>query len=391
MPFQAGFAPQLPTGHRAPRCPAARWRSAGCAARAAWARYFAPINRQNVELKLNIKPQINESDYIRMVINEQTEEIASTDPVLGPTTAKRTAKTTVVAKDQETVVIGGIMQERTIESVAQGPDPRRHPAPRPPLPRDQPRSKMKTNLLLFLTPYIIRDPRDFRRIFERKMKERQQFVEQFYGQVPGYDVPIDFTRKPGPLAQMNQLVMREELQGGERRPGLPGEQVFRPGRRARRGCRCRPASPAPARSTPIEPRPPRRAPSRPVPEHAGTAARSARRGRRHAAGLGSRAASRPLPRRRPRPRRRVNQRAPPAAPRTVRATAVQPGETASAKPMRESTDIRPPQATAAASLVGRPLGEILRALAGLTEDDARGGARASRPRRAGAWARSWSA
>ena len=43
---------------------------------------------------------------------------------------------------------------------------------------------MKTNLLLFLTPYIIRDQSDFRRIFERKMKERQQFVEQFYGRSP---------------------------------------------------------------------------------------------------------------------------------------------------------------------------------------------------------------
>jgi len=35
--------------------------------------------------------------------------------------------------------------------------------------------------------------------------------------------------------------------------------------------------------------------------------------------------------------------------------------------MRESPDIRPPQASAAASLVGRPLGEVLRALAGLSE------------------------
>ena len=46
------------------------------------------------------------------MIDEQTEEIACVDPVLGPTTSKRTAKTTVVAKDQETVVIGGIIQER---------------------------------------------------------------------------------------------------------------------------------------------------------------------------------------------------------------------------------------------------------------------------------------
>ena len=41
--------------------------------------------------------------------------------MLGPTTSKRSAKTTVVAKDQETVVIGGIMQDRTIESVSKVP------------------------------------------------------------------------------------------------------------------------------------------------------------------------------------------------------------------------------------------------------------------------------
>ena len=74
------------------------------------------IQRQNVELKLKLKPQINEGDYIRMTIDESTEEIASTDPVLGPTTSKRSAKTVIVAKDQETVVIGGLMQDRVIKS-----------------------------------------------------------------------------------------------------------------------------------------------------------------------------------------------------------------------------------------------------------------------------------
>ncbi len=90
---------------------------------------------------------------------------------------------------------------------------------------------MKTNLLLFLTPYIIRDASDFRRIFERKMAERQQFVEEFYGQVPGYDVPIDFGRKPGRWRKMNQLVMREELKVENGGPGFPGEQRLpaRPG------------------------------------------------------------------------------------------------------------------------------------------------------------------
>ena len=59
-------------------------------------------------------------------------------------------------------------------------------------------------------------------------EERQRFVEEFYGQVPGYDVPIDFGRKPGPLAKANQMVMREELKVENGGPGLPGESVIRP-------------------------------------------------------------------------------------------------------------------------------------------------------------------
>ena len=97
VPFQAGFAPAASHRDRHHARPAGSLASAGSLL-GGWARYYAPINRQNVELKLNIKPQINASDYIRMVINESTEEIASTDPVLGPTTSKRTAKTTVVAR-----------------------------------------------------------------------------------------------------------------------------------------------------------------------------------------------------------------------------------------------------------------------------------------------------
>ncbi|MFP2909005.1 type II secretion system secretin GspD, partial [Pyxidicoccus sp. 3LFB2] len=188
---------------------------------------YAPITRQNVELKLTVKPQINESDYIRLVITEQTEEIASTDPVLGPTTARRSAKTTVIAKDQETVVLGGIMQDRTLESVSKVPVLGDIPIIGH-LFRETTRRKTKTNLLLFLTPYIIRGPEDFRIIFERKMKERQQFVEQFYGQVPGYDVAVDFSRKPGPLSRMNQAVMKEQQRAENGGPGMPGERIIGP-------------------------------------------------------------------------------------------------------------------------------------------------------------------
>jgi general secretion pathway protein D len=209
---------------------------------------FAPITRQNVELKLTVKPQINESDFIRLVITEQTEEIASSDPVLGPTTSKRSAKTTVVAKDQETVVIGGIMQDRTIESVSKVPILGDVPLLGH-LFRETTRKKTKTNLLLFLTPYIIRDQSDFRTIFERKMKERQQFVEEFYGQVPGYDVPVDFSRKPGPLSRMNQSFLREQQRVENGGPGTPGERVIKPTGPGGQGA-TRPGTPMPGEQTP---------------------------------------------------------------------------------------------------------------------------------------------
>jgi general secretion pathway protein D len=167
------------------------------------------IQRQNVELKLKLKPQINSGDYVRLTVDESTEEIASTDPILGPTTSKRSAKTVIVAKDQETVVIGGLMQDRVIKSSNKTPVLGDIPLLGW-LFRYDTTTKQKVNLLLFLTPYIIRDASDFRTIFERKMKEREEFVERFYGDSVNYHVPIDYERKSGPLGALTVNLRREQ-------------------------------------------------------------------------------------------------------------------------------------------------------------------------------------
>ncbi len=191
---------------------------------------FAPIQRQNVELRLRIKPQINESDYVRLDVDEQTEEIASTDPVLGPTTSKRTAKTTVVAKDQETVVIGGLIQERTIKGVKKVPVLGSLPLLGW-LFRNETNHKTRTNLLLFLTPYIIRDQGDYRRIFERKMAERAEFVKRFYGEETPYTAAIDYDRKLGPVQRVRRGVQQEMNRYENGGPGGPDQRVIRPQQR----------------------------------------------------------------------------------------------------------------------------------------------------------------
>jgi general secretion pathway protein D len=191
---------------------------------------FAPIQRQNVELRLRIKPQINESDYVRLEVDEQTEEIASVDKTLGPTTSKRTAKTTVVAKDQETVVIGGLIQDRTTKSVQKVPVLGSLPVLGW-LFRNESTVRQKTNLLLFLTPYIIRDQSDYRRIFERKMSERAEFVKRFYGEEAQYTAAVDYDRKPGPLSRVRRGVTEELSKFENGGSGGDNERVIGPGQR----------------------------------------------------------------------------------------------------------------------------------------------------------------
>ncbi|MBC7171772.1 MAG: type II secretion system protein GspD, partial [Polyangiaceae bacterium] len=74
------------------------------------------------------------------------------------------------------------------------------------------RQTRKTNLLLFLTPYIIRDPADLRSIFERKMRERQEFLDRYF--VFGdhdYEPPVDYSRTRGLLAEIiSEIDLLEE-------------------------------------------------------------------------------------------------------------------------------------------------------------------------------------
>jgi general secretion pathway protein D len=190
---------------------------------------YAPIQRQNVELRLRIKPQISASDTVRLEVDEQTEEIASTDPQLGPTTSKRSAKTTVVVKDQETVVLGGLIQERTVKGVSKVPFLGSLPILGW-LFRSEDTTRTKTNLLLFLTPYIIRDQSDYRRIFERKLAERAEFVKRFYGEDKRYQVAIDYERKPGMLTRLRRSVQKEMSRAENGGAGAPDERVIAPAR-----------------------------------------------------------------------------------------------------------------------------------------------------------------
>jgi general secretion pathway protein D len=231
VPFQAGFAPQgiqnlLTTGN------ASNSNATGAAlgsllGAGGTSSLFAPIQRQPVELRLKIKPQINEGGNVRLTIDEQIEEITDRDAQLGPTTSKRSVKTQITARDQSTIVIGGIIQDRTVRSIRKVPFLGSLPLLGW-LFRDTTTTKSKTNLLVFLTPYIIRDESDYRRIYEKKKKEQEDFITQFYGRQPAYAVDVDFSRKAGPFQHLRRGVDEETRKLENGGAGAPGEGVVSP-------------------------------------------------------------------------------------------------------------------------------------------------------------------
>ena len=210
VPFQSAFQPSVAT--------------TTATTATSLASLYAPIQRQNVELRLKLRPQITDGGKVRLEVDEQTEEIASVDKTLGPTTSKRSAKTTVVARDQETIVIGGLMQERITRAVSKVPILGS-------LPvigwffRSESTKKQKTNLLLILTPYIIRDQDDVRHIFERKMAERDEFVRRFSNDGAQQRRSIDYEHKPGALERIRRGADEELAKAENGGQGAAGERI----------------------------------------------------------------------------------------------------------------------------------------------------------------------
>jgi general secretion pathway protein D len=165
---------------------------------------FGGAARQSVGTIIRITPHINDAGEIRMEIEEEISEAGDALPGnLGAIPInQRIAKTQVLVRDQQTVVIGGLMRDRVSTSETKIPILGDIPILGA-LFRTTERQTTKTNLLLFLTPYVIRTPDDLRAIFERKMRERQEFIDRFF--VFGdhdYDPPLDYSRTRGLLGEI---------------------------------------------------------------------------------------------------------------------------------------------------------------------------------------------
>jgi general secretion pathway protein D len=133
------------------------------------------INYESYEYKdvgvtLKVTPQINQNRFVRLKIFQENISLKEGTEEYRPTTLKRSAETTVIVKDKNTVVIGGIIGESTERGAYQVPCLGDIPGLGL-LFRSQSKSRNKTNLFVFLTPHIIENPIEAQKIYDEKKEE----------------------------------------------------------------------------------------------------------------------------------------------------------------------------------------------------------------------------
>jgi general secretion pathway protein D len=122
---------------------------------------FRTVQRQEVGIKLEVTPQVNENGEVTLYINQEVSSVAgpvssrSSDLIVN----KRQFNTTLVAQDGEIMAIGGLLNDderRTIEKIPFLGD----------LPlignlfKSKSRSRSKTNLVVFIRPTVLRTNAD---------------------------------------------------------------------------------------------------------------------------------------------------------------------------------------------------------------------------------------
>jgi general secretion pathway protein D len=124
---------------------------------------FSTVEREDVGITLRLTPQISEGEIVRLALFEEVSAIIL-NPLLdanqvGPTTTVRSASTTVAVKDGQTVVIGGLISDSINASERKVPFLGDVPVLGNFFKRTA-TSTEKINLLIFLTPHIVKDDHD---------------------------------------------------------------------------------------------------------------------------------------------------------------------------------------------------------------------------------------
>jgi len=121
---------------------------------------FQTVTREEVGLKLNVRPQISEGGTVKLDIYQEVSSIderaSASANSAGIVTNKRAIDTSILLDDGQIMVLGGLLQDGYSQSNDAVPWLGSLPGIGA-LFRNERRAITKTNLMVFLRPYIIRD------------------------------------------------------------------------------------------------------------------------------------------------------------------------------------------------------------------------------------------
>jgi general secretion pathway protein D len=142
-------------------------------------------SREDVGITLEVTPQINESNYVTLELSLEVAEVEEDSSGLDVTTAgfitsKRQTENVVVVRDNQTIVIGGLIGNTTTQVETKVPILGDLPLIGV-LFRGKRDTARKTNLLIFLTPHVINEPADLEEVYRIKIAQQQEFLRRFYG------------------------------------------------------------------------------------------------------------------------------------------------------------------------------------------------------------------
>jgi general secretion pathway protein D len=142
---------------------------------------FQTIERKDVGLTLRIKPQISEGGSVRLQIYQEVSSIQDQTNPAGIITNKRSLESNVLVDDGQIIVIGGLVQDSTANTMEKVPLLGDIPLVGA-LFRYETRKQTKTNLMVFLRPLVMRERSTYGPVTSERY--RQMLEEQNKAHIP---------------------------------------------------------------------------------------------------------------------------------------------------------------------------------------------------------------
>ncbi len=124
---------------------------------------FQTIERRDVGLTLKVKPQITEGGSVRLAIYQEVSSVQDTTNAAGVITNKRSIESTILVNNGQTIVLGGLMQDKSGDGTNKVPIAGDIPILGS-LFRYNTKNHNKTNLMIFMRPTIVRSAEDTTRL-----------------------------------------------------------------------------------------------------------------------------------------------------------------------------------------------------------------------------------